>query len=69
MFVVIVRMGMLGLYLAMRRAELPVSVRTMMNFAFTSKAVFTADDATDSEGVIGPWAIRDCWRMWLYDES
>ena len=54
-----VRMGMLGLYLAMRRAEVPVSVRTTMNFAFTSKAVFTAEDATDSDGVIGPWAISD----------
>ena len=64
-----VRMGMLGLYFAMRRAELPVSVRTTMNLALTSKAVFTAEDATDSEGVIGPWAIRDSWRMRLYEKS
>ena len=53
---------MLGLYLATMRAELPVSVKTMINFAFTSKAVLTAEEATDSYGVTIA-LLRVCWRM------
>ena len=59
---------MLGLYLATMRAELPVSVKTMINFAFTSKAVLTAEEATDSYGVTMA-ASSDCWRIRAYNAS
>jgi len=52
-----------GLYLATNLADEPLSVKTTIREAPTSVAVFTAEDATDSAGVMLPLIFNTADRM------
>ena len=58
-FIVTQKIGQAGLYFAIRRAVLPVFVRTMMARARSSNAVFTDDAAIDSCVREGEKCVRD----------